>query len=279
MDKLKVALERFESRRFSGGGKNPLDREEVQKRKNNRSAENLNQIQYTQTRIISIPSKQLIDNRVIAAQEMEPAARAFRMLRTKLLGEMRLKKWNTLAICSAMPDAGKSLVSANLAVSMALEANQSVLLVDLDFKRPSIHKYFSIEPEYGILDYLDGYVELRQALVNPGIERLVLLPGRKSALNSSEILSSVNMSLLIDDIKNYYQSRIVIFDLPPLLLSDDALVLLPKVDGSLLVVEEGKNSEKEIKSALDMLKSSQLMGAVLNKSQERSVGYGYYSYG
>jgi protein-tyrosine kinase len=179
-------------------------------------------IEYTQTRHIDVPQAVLAEKRLIAGNRTDPRATAFRMLRTQVLQTMRENNWTSIAVTGPTSGVGKSLVAANLAISISREVNQTVLLVDVDLRRPAIHNYFDFEPDYGLLDYLRGDAELKELFVNPVFKRLVLLPGRGSTSESSELLSSPRMINLVKDLKNRYQSRIIIFDLPPLLNVDDA---------------------------------------------------------
>lgn len=148
-----------------------------------------------------------------------------------------------------------------------------MLLVDLDLRKPSLHRMFGIQPKAGIGDYLLRGTPLNEILVNPSIERLVLLPGREPVSNSSEMLSSPRMVQLVDELKNRYPSRIVLFDLPPLLATDDALAFSPYVDAALLVVEEGETLKEEIEQSIELLKQTRLLGTVLNKSDVQRVAY------
>lgn len=234
-------------------------------------------IEYQQTRTLHISSEQLAANRVVAHLEQDPRAVPFDMLRTKVLKRMRDKGWRTLAICSATPGAGKSLVASNLAVSMAREGNHTVLLVDLDLKNPSIHKYFSIKPEQGIEAHLEDATPLSDLLVNPGLERLTILPGKNKIAHSSQLLSSKAFASLLEELRSRYESRLILFDLPPLLVSDDAFIFTDQVDASLLIIEEGKNTEEEIQNSLNLLQSTDMLGSVLNKSETNTSAYYYGS--
>jgi len=129
----------------------------------------------------------------------------------------RANNWLSLAITSPAAGAGKSLTGVNLAISLAREVNQTVLLVDLDLKRPRIRQCFTDENLPGSSDYLLDDVPLHEILFNPGIERLVVLPGHKSLIQSSEMLSSPKMVNLVQEMKERYLSRIVILDMPPVL--------------------------------------------------------------
>jgi capsular exopolysaccharide synthesis family protein len=215
----------------------------------------------------------LIENRLIAGILSDPRATAFKMLRTQVLHAMRENGWSVLAITGPTSGIGKSLVAANLAISMSLEVNQTVLLVDLDLRRPSLHKYFGFEPDQGLLDYLTGDAKLEDLFVNPTYKRLLLLPGRSTTSESSELLSSPRMLDLVADLKRKYDSRIIIFDLPPLLNIDDAMVILPNVDATVMVVENGKNTESEVQQSMRLLQSTNLIGTILNKADEEIRDY------
>jgi len=202
----------------------------------------------------------------------------FRILRTKVLLPMRENGWQTVAIVGATPGVGKTTVACNLALSIALDSNQSVLLVDSDLRRPKVADYFGIETTTGLADFLTGKAELGDLLVNPGVERLVVLPSRGSAQNSTELLSGRRMQELLPELRNRYVSRIVIFDLPPLLATGDALAFLHNFDCALLVVENGRNTAEELQEARRLLQGTNYLGWVLNKGDVGS-GAGYYQYG
>ncbi len=225
-------------------------------------------IKYSNTKTITVPLKTMLDNRLVAGIKDHPQSDIFRVLRTKIMHKMRHAGINTIAVTSPGKGSGKSMVSANLAVSLSLEANHTVLLVDMDLRRPSIHKYFGFEPEHGLADHLAGEAKISSLLVHPGIERLVLLPSGNPVQHSSELISTPMMAELMEDITNRYTSRIIIFDLPPLLHIDDALIFLPKVQSSLLVVEEGVNTPDEVKESLRLLENTNLLGTVYNKARQ-----------
>jgi capsular exopolysaccharide synthesis family protein len=225
-------------------------------------------IQYSQTRRVDVSAEKMESNRLIAGIKDHPQSDLFRVLRTKILHRMRVEGITSLAVTSPTKGAGKSMVSANLAVSLAMEANQTVMLVDLDLRKPAISRYFGIEAQQGVADYLIDSAELPGLLVHPGIERLVLLPAGNPVPQSSELLSTPRMSHLVEDITNRYASRIVLFDLPPLLHLDDALIFLPQVQSSILVVEEGVNTAAEVEQSLMLLEKSNLLGTVYNKARQ-----------
>ena len=233
------------------------------------------EITYKQTRIIEVNQRDIFTNRVQAASSKNVVSDAFKMLRAQMLIQMREKNLKTLAVTGATEGVGKSLVAVNLAVSMSLESNQTILLVDLDLKRPSIATYFGIEKQIdrGIGDYLLDNVPLDEIFINPGMERLVLLPGRKSYNNSPEIISSQKMFDLIHDLKSHYTSRIIIFDLPPILATPDAFSLMPHFDSSILVIEDGRNTRNELNASMKMMERTTFLGSVLNKGVVHQSSY------
>jgi protein-tyrosine kinase len=238
----------------------------------------LDSIRYTKTQTVNIDPNVLRNNRVLMGLYNDPRADIFRVLRTNVLKQLREKNWSSFAITSATPGAGKTLISINLAFAIAMEGNQSVLLVDADLRRPSVGQYLGLQCEFGLVDCLKGDISLEDTLINPGVERLVVLPGKHSNSNASELISSRKMANLIQEIKSRYEDRIIIFDLPPLFTADDALSLMPYLDAALLVVEDGKNTADELQHSMNILEQTNLLGLVLNKSRQPLPIY-QYGYG
>ena len=141
--------------------------------------------------------------------------------------------------------------------------NHTVLLVDLNLRSPSVHKHFGEDNVPGLSDYLVKN-QIPELLFNPGIDRLVVLPGNEPIAASSEYLTSPRMIELIREVKSRYDSRIVIFDLPPLLTSDDVLVVSPHIDALLLVARDGVTKKQELQRSREMLKDLNLIGTTLN---------------
>lgn len=224
-------------------------------------------IVYSSSRVVEMDPTTLRKNRVIVGMEPGPVTDAYRLLRTQVLQRMRENNWNTLAIVSPTSHAGKCLTAVNLAVSMAMEVNQTVLLVDLDLRNPHVHTYFDYVPEKGISDFLKHGTPLNEIMFNPSIERLVVLPGRERMHNSSETLSAPKMVSLVEELKTRYPGRFVLFNLPPFLTTDDVLAFSPYVDAVLLVVEEGKTTSDELVQAKSLLQTVNIIGTVLNKGR------------
>ncbi len=262
MERITEALERArEERAHTGKGFGGL----VSKAKGNETVE---QIEYTRTKTIKVSRDFLREQRIVSGFEQGVFTDAYKILRTQILQKMRENDWNVLAVTSPGEDEGKTLTAINLAISLAMEVDRTVLLVDADLRHPQVHQYFGLREGPGLSDYLTSDTPLEELLVHPGIGRFVILPGGKPLLNSSEMLRSPKMVELVQELKSRYPTRIIIFDLPPVLSAADALAFSPYVDAALLVVEEAKTKNEDIARAAELLSSTHLIGTVLNKSLE-----------
>jgi len=236
-------------------------------------------IGFLKARSVTIEPEVLKEQRIIMGLPNCQHSDLFRVLRTNVLKQLRENGWNNFIVTSATQGAGKTVVSLNLAIAIALEGNQSVLLVDADLRRPSVSQHLGFECEMGFVDYLTGATTLDQVLVNPGIERLVVLPGRNTKSNYSELISSPKMADFIKEVKSQDKSRIVIFDIPPLFVADDALLFMSYFDATLFVVEDEKNTVTELMDSMQLLEQTNLLGVVLNKSRQPIPSYKYgYNY-
>lgn len=223
-------------------------------------------ISYSQTRRVELDLSTLKNNRIVAAFDNDDRAEPYRQLRTRILQEFKKHKWRTLAMTSAHQGEGKTLTAINTAIALAKEVNQTVLLVDLDFKDPDIAQALGIPLEAGLVEYLRGTASLQDVMINPGLERLVIVPSLPvTAGSTSEILSSPRMKATLEEMINRYPERIILFDLPPLLRDDDAMVFTPYVDASLLVVEYGVAEAKDVERCIQLLKDTNLLGTIFNK--------------
>ncbi|MCK5728661.1 MAG: CpsD/CapB family tyrosine-protein kinase [Methylococcales bacterium] len=218
----------------------------------------------------------LIKRRIVALQNQTLDVNIFKILRTKILKALKQNNWNSFGITSPTENAGVCMVSVNLALVMAMEFNQSIMLIDMNLRAPKIHTFFDFDVKKGLKDCIEPNPPLlSELLLMPNIDRLAILPGHGETLRSSEMISSPQMQTLIKNAKNHYQPQITIFNLPPVLNSDDVLTSLDYYDAMLLVVEEGGNKKDEVRDSLKMLAGIELLGTVLNKSQTPS-DYGNY---
>lgn len=274
MERIKEALERAREQRSDPFAR-PAERTAPARKREHAPAAAPTEIVYTQTRQLATDPDYLRANRVISSLN-DPVGEPYKILRTKVLQRMRTNNWRSLAITSPTEGCGKTLTAINLAISIAREVNQTVLLADLDLKRPQVHRYLTSTDIPGISDYLVNDTPVSELLFNPkGIDRLVVLPGHASVTHSSEMLSSPRMVSLIGEMKSRYPSRMVLLDMPPVLACDDVLAFSPHVDAVLLVAVDGETDQEELARATALLDKMNLLGIVLNKSADRETSYYY----
>ena len=224
-------------------------------------------------RVIKLLAEHLEKNRVVAFNKDDPRSMIFDLLRTTVLQKMEEHGWKTLAITSPTPDSGKSMVAINLAMSIAQLTDKNAILVDFDLRRPKIGSYLGISMGASLNELLSGAANLEDTLVNPDIPRLMVLPTKSPVKNSSEMLTSKIILGMIKSLRDWNKSGIVIFDLPPILVADDAIALLPQIDCVLMVVADGMSTKREIEDSLRHLKSVNLLGTVFNKAEEKLLDY------
>jgi exopolysaccharide/PEP-CTERM locus tyrosine autokinase len=215
---------------------------------------------------------------VVPGSTNNPAAEEYRKLKSLVLRLTKREKFlNTLLITSAGSNEGKTLTALNLAIVLAQEYDHSVLLVDADLRRPSVHRYLGIHPEAGLAQCLQDNVPVSRALVKTGLGRLVVLPAGNAVADPVELLSSSRMKDIIRELKHRYPDRYVIIDTPPAAPFADAQVLGQVVDGVLFVVREGIARTNDIREGLSTLKDANLLGVVFNDASF-SPGSGRYYY-
>jgi protein-tyrosine kinase len=237
------------------------------------------EIFYTMTRTVAVDPEVMRRNRLMTGGGgVEPAvAEGYKLLRTHILQRTKAEGRNTLIITGPQQGEGKTLTAINLAISIAQEVNQTVLLVDADLRSPSIHRCFGLRTREGLVDYLTAGVPISELLIHPeGFDKLVILPGGRPSRQAAELINSPLMADLVQELKHYYPNRYVLFDLPPLLTFADALAFAPSVDGVVVVVEAGRTTSEDIERCQEMLKKFNLLGFVLNKLEILQPGYYYY---
>ncbi len=225
-------------------------------------------IKYTTTRVLDVSEQVLERHRVASIGDQDTKGDPFRLLRTQVLMEMRKNGWRTLAVTSPNKGAGKTTVSVNLAIGFAMELDHTALLVDADLRDPDLRHMLELEAGPGLADYLMGRVSLPGLLLHPSIGNLVVLPGGAPVTNTSELMRSPMMANLIYELRDRYPDRLVVFDVPPILAGADTLAISAYVDATILLVEERKTIRDDIVRSCELLRHSNLIGVVLNKSRE-----------
>lgn len=271
MEPIKAAIEKARLQRGETGG---FAAGRTATRKSN-EASRLRHIEYTITYKHQVSRAELIANRIIAQEKKHAFADAYRMLRTQVLSKLRKNGWTTVGVTSAGPGQGKSLTAANLAISIARNVNHTVLLADFDLRRPNVRNMFNYEREGGLIDVLEHDKPVEEVLFTPDINGLVVLPGGEPVDESSEILGTAQTANLVQEMRERYKNRVIIFDLPPMLVTDDVFEVLPHIESLLFVVEEGKTKREEVTRCMDLLRGQNLIGTVLNKSRDKMSSYGY----
>ncbi len=189
---------------------------------------------------------------------------------------------NLIMVTSALPEEGKSFVSVNLAMSMALELDCRVLLVDADVIKPSIPHVLDIARGKGLMDVLaESTLSFGDVLLHTNVERLTLTLAGTPHRGASELLASDAMTRLLHEVSNRYRDRIVIFDSPPLLATTESRVLASRMGQVLVVVEAERTTHGALESALATVESCPVVLTLLNKTRDVGSGsyYGYYHYG
>jgi receptor protein-tyrosine kinase/non-specific protein-tyrosine kinase len=207
-----------------------------------------------------------------------PIAEEYRKLKTVLLRMTRENFRNVLMVTSAISGEGKSVTSANLAVMLAREYGQTVLLVDADLRRPSLHEYLGIAPRIGLADCLEDRIDPGRAIMKTGIPKLSFMSGGKKAENPSELLSSDRAKEFLMELKHRYRDRYIIIDTSPILLFAETQAMSVLVDGVLVVVKEGGVSLKGVTQMFELLKDSNVLGIVFNNASATSLDGRYHSH-
>lgn len=207
----------------------------------------------------------LIDHHCIGISPDAPELEYYKVLRTKIQHLTRTRGWRTVMVTSPREAEGKTLTAVNLALTFAKAYNQTVMLVDADLRRQSVCRTLGYECTLGLVDYLTGDQDLRDLITWPGIEQMTVISGGRTALNSAELLGSVRMKALVQELKARYDERYVLFDTAPILSGADAIALAAHVDCIVMVVEEGQTSLRDAKKALAMLPQEKFLGFVLNR--------------
>ena len=185
-----------------------------------------------------------------------------------------------IMVTSALPREGKTFCAINLAMSMALEIDVSVLLVDADVLRPSVLTRLGLSPHKGLLDVLsaNGEVDLADVMLATNVPNLTLLPSGSYNSRSTELLASAAMDKFLAELVAKYPDHVVLFDTPPLLVTNEAKVLASRLGQVLMVVDASRTPRTAVQQALVHLEQSSCVSVVLNRGRSRIRDYGYEDY-
>lgn len=221
------------------------------------------------------PVNQTMRHLITALNPRSPISEQYRTIRTNLQFAAVDEDLSTMLVTSAGPSEGKSSTVANLAIVFA-QQEKSVLLVDADLRKPTVHYTFRADNRRGLSSVLVGELSLAEAFTKSDHAGLDILPSGPIPPNASELLGSKAMTKLIEEAKGYYD--LIIFDTPPVLAVTDAQILANQVDGSLLVVRSKQTDYDAAEKAKELLEPahSKLLGAVLNDVEVKKNQYYYY---
>ena len=277
MERIRQAVEQARRERQKAGLSNDQGSKGLAPRKSNdsgsgkRGREEPVSFSYEQTPTVYIDAATKDRNRLVAAINGHPLQDVYRMLRTRVLQDMRANNWKVIAVTSPAVGSGKTLTAINLAISIARDLSHTAILIDGDLRHPSVHKYFDHTPKYGLNDFVFNNIPLEQVLFHPDLDRLTVLPGREPMSESAEMLASPKIVSMLREVRSRYVDRIVIIDIAPVLSVDDALALAPNVDCMLIVAEAGQTSREDLGRALELLDGIPIIGTVLNKVKKKTT--------
>jgi len=206
------------------------------------------------------------------------AVRAYKILRTRLRRRMVANRWRSLAITGVGQGVGKTLTSINLALTFARDSRTPVFLIDLDLYRPTVASYLGMTFDKGLTDFLLGEASIDEIMYSTGVEGLVIVPNRRPVDQASELLASPKMAEFATHLENYSPKRMLLYDMPPLTLSDDVLVFSPRIDCVLDVVAVGVTERAALERSREILSELNVIGTVLNRSTAQDDAGNYYYY-
>ena len=215
---------------------------------------------------------------VLKPQSLE--TEIFKVLRAKLLFPTSDRPPRSIMVTSAVPGEGKSFVAANLAVNLAQNVDEHVLLMDCDLRRPTLHRMFGLGRVMGLSEHLANGSRISDLLIKTGLGKLSLLPSGMPPSNPAEILSSAKMAKLLNELKSRYEDRYLVLESPPPMLAPETTAIAKQVDGIIVVIKYGSTPMEAVEELIDNLGKDSILGAVVNRFDARtSRYYGYRKYG
>ena len=225
--------------------------------------------------VVHLDGDHLAKSRIVSFAMKDPSHIAFNLLRTRVRKALQEQKWKTLAVTSPTKGCGKTMVALNLAFSLARTPDCRTVLIDLDLKKPAVGRTLGASAGGSIGRYLEGKADAKDCFIqiNPN---LVVGTNKHPIVHSSELIQGPRMTSLLSFVSSSLDPDVVIFDLPPMRSSDDALSLIPTIDATLLVVAAGKSTVAEIdESERQISQFEKLLGIVLNKAESKIKDYYY----
>lgn len=261
---LRKALDKAQQERLEAAGTGEFD-QAGESKGTPRNGKQWQAPVYSESAPVELDPTTLMANKCVCITPGSPEIDRYKVIRAQIVQKTREKGWNTFMVTSAHPGEGKTLTAINLALTLAKEYNQTVLLVDCDMHKQDVHKRFGYASQRGLADYLIDDHSLNEIITWPGIEKMTLISGGQTIENAAELLGSPQMGRLVAEMKERYADRYVIFDVPSMLGGADAISFAQHVDGILMVVQAGRSSDKDLARAMSLLPQEKLLGFVLNR--------------
>jgi Mrp family chromosome partitioning ATPase len=216
--------------------------------------------------------------RIVSADSTGPGRAAFDLLRTRVLKPCLDNRWTSIAVTSPTKGCGKSVVSSNLAFSIARNPDMRTMLLDVDLRAPSLATTLGTELDASLADYLQDKADLAKA-AHRIMPNLVLMANNVPVLDSAEFMLAQSTHHKLAQARRDLRPTIMIFDLPPMLGCDDAQAFLPNVDAVLLVIGGGATTASNITACERMLENGpHLLGMVLNRAEDADTDDYYDTY-
>lgn len=211
-------------------------------------------------------------------REFAGADAAYRLLRSRLQNRLKRNNWFSLAIASPNPGDGKTVTALNLAISIAREKQKPVYLLDLDMRNPSVCRFLGIQGIRPLPDYFTGQAKAEEVLFQTSFPNLIVAGALGPTDSASEMLAGSRFSDLLAHIRLRSPDAFVLVDLPPVTMTDESLLVGPRVDAFLVVVSEGRTQRTDLAQTLATLGEFTVAGVVINRSSDsKTVGYEQYS--
>jgi protein-tyrosine kinase len=215
-------------------------------------------------------------NRIITFADTDPVHVTFDMMRTKILRAMRQNGWRSLGITSPTSECGKSTTALNLAFSFAHQPDVRTVLVDLDLRRPALAKLLGLGRPQSMAAVLQGTRPVAESFVRYG-DNLAIGTNTTGIRNAAELLLNAATTRGVAGINDAFRADVVLYDLPPMLVSDDVMAFVPHLDCVLLVAAAEQTRLDEVdKCEQDLAEQTNVLGVVLNKCRYMGEEYGYY---
>jgi Mrp family chromosome partitioning ATPase len=280
MEKLQLALEKARRRREETPSSQVQPAQPTARKREDRTGFRDTAPLWHALTPLSLDPDNLRRNRVFSLEGGDSASE-FDLLRTKTILQMRKNGWKRLAITSPTPGCGKTTTAANLTLGFTRQPDKSVILFEMDLRRPSLATLFAVKPEFGVKDLLQGAVSFANQAVRVG-DNVAMSLNRGPTKDTSQLLQRDATARQIDAIESEYQPDMMIFDMPPMLSSDDTTAFLKNVDCVLLIAGAERSTVSQVDACeREIAEHTNVLGVVLNQCRffdEENTGYTYGDY-